>query len=200
VTGRVQAALELKAAGLKDTFLGALGPGGERHLWLIFSLFWYIIFCNLIELVPMIKAATGNPSNTIGLGLIVFFYVQAVGIKSKGLGNYLKHFAGPVWWLVPIFILIEPLSEMVKPVSLGMRLFGNIYAEDVMNDLAAHAGSAHFIPFQLLIYPLQVFTGVIQAFIFSLLSAAYIGLMSETHDDHGEHDSHPTVAVEAAQA
>ncbi len=66
-------------------FLGALGPGGERHLPLIFALFLYILFCNLLELIPFFRAATANPSTTIGLGIIVFFYTQYVGITSKGL-------------------------------------------------------------------------------------------------------------------
>ena len=185
--GRLQMSVEMLMESLRDTFMGALGPGGERHLPLVFTLFWYILFCNMLELIPGYGAATANPSNTIGLGIIVFFYTQYVGIKSKGLGNYLKHFMGPVWQLVILFLPIEIIGEFVKPFSLGMRLFGNIYAEDLINDLAAKAGAHYFIPFQLIVYFLQIFTGLIQAFIFALLSCAYIGLMAETHDDGHEH-------------
>lgn len=190
VPGRLQITIEMMMQYLRDTFMGALGHGGERHLPLIFGLFWYILFCDMLGLIPGFKAATANPSTTIGLGIIVFVYSQYVGIKSKGLGNYLKHFLGPLLVLAPLFFVIEILGEFVKPFSLGMRLFGNIYAEDIMNDLAAGAGQKYYIPFQIIVYFLQIFTGVIQAFIFSLLSCAYIGLMAEHHDDNGDSYEH----------
>ncbi len=188
VPGRLQSIVEMMMEYLRDAYLSALGPGGERHLMLIFALFWYILFCNLLELIPLFKAATANPSTTIGLGIIVFIYTQYVGITSKGIGPYLKHFLGPLLILAPLFFVIEILGEFVKPFSLGMRLFGNIYAEDIMNDLAAGAGQKYFIPFQFIVYFLQIFTGVIQAFIFSLLSSAYIGLMAETHHEEGDEE------------
>ncbi len=183
VPGRLQAGMELILTGLGDIFVGAMGPGGRRHLPLVFGLFFYILFCNMLELIPGFRAATANPSTTIGLGIIVFFYTQWVGITSKGLKEYLKHFVGPLLILAPLFIVIEILGEFIKPFSLGMRLFGNIYAEDVMNDLAAgaiHIGPLN-VPLQIIVYPLQIFTGVIQAFIFAMLTCAYIGIMSETH-------------------
>lgn len=192
VPGRFQVTVEWMMDYLRNTFLGALGPGGERHLPLIFGLFWYILFCNLLELIPLFKAATANPSTTIGLGIIVFFYTQYVGITSKGFWPYFKHFFGPLLILAPLFFVIEILGELIKPFSLGMRLFGNIYAEDIINDLAAGAGQKYFIPFQVVVYILQIFTGSIQAFIFALLSCAYIGLMSETHHEEGDDaDHHP---------
>lgn len=187
VPGRTQNAVEIISDFLRNTFLGALGPGGERHLWLVYGLFWYIIFCNLIELIPIFKAVTANPSNTIGLGIIVFVYSQYIGIKSKGLGNYLKHFLGPSLALAILLCPIEILGEFIKPFTLGMRLFGNIYAEDVMKDLAASADLHYFVPIlQIPVMGLQVFTGVIQAFIFALLTCAYIGLMAEHHEEHGD--------------
>lgn len=192
VPSRFQVSVEWLMEYLRGTFLGALGPGGERHLMLIFGLFWYILFCNLLELIPLFKAATANPSTTIGLGIIVFFYTQYVGITSKGFWPYLKHFFGPLLILAPLFFVIEILGELIKPFSLGMRLFGNIYAEDIINDLAAGAGQKYYIPFQVFVYILQIFTGTIQAFIFALLSCAYIGLMSETHHEDGDDaDHHP---------
>jgi F-type H+-transporting ATPase subunit a len=196
VPGRLQGFFEWSIEALRGTFMGALGPGGERHLPLIYTLFFYILFCNLIELVPGFRAATANPSNTIAMGVIVFFYTQYIGIKNKGFWNYLKHFFGPLLVLAPLFFVIEILGELVKPFSLGMRLFGNIYAEDVMNDLAAKAvylPALHcYLPLQIIVYPLQIFTGVIQAFIFALLTCAYIGIMSEHHDSNGDgHDPHP---------
>jgi F-type H+-transporting ATPase subunit a len=190
VPGRLQAAFELLYVSLKNIFMSALGHGGEKHLPLAFTLFFYILFCNLLELIPPIKAPTSNPSVTLAMGVIVFFYVQAVGIRARGVIGYLKHFLGPMLALAILIFPIEILGELIKPFSLGMRLFGNIYAEDIMNELAATA--LPFVPMQILVYFLQIFTGSIQAFIFSILTCAYIGLMSEHHDDHGdEHDHHP---------
>lgn len=204
VPGRFHVTVEWMMEYLRDTFLGALGPGGERHLPLIFGLFWYILFCNLLELIPLFKAATANPSTTIGLGIIVFFYTQYVGITSKGFWPYLKHFFGPLLILAPLFFVIEILGELIKPFSLGMRLFGNIYAEDIINDLAAGAGQKYYIPFQVVVYFLQIFTGTIQAFIFALLSCAYIGLMSDTHHDEGDdanhHPHHEGINEEVAES
>ena len=192
VPSRVQAAVEAMTEALQNSFMSALGPGGEKHLWLIFGLFWYILFCNLIELIPIFHAVTANPSNTIGLGLIVFFYSQAVGVKSKGLWGYLKHFIGPVLFLFWLLLPIEIISECIKPFTLGMRLFGNIYAEDVMHEMAA-AGGLVMILVQIVICALQVSTGVIQAYIFALLSCAYIGLMAEKHGHEG--DNHDPAAA-----
>lgn len=198
IPGRLQVAVEMMMNFLRETFMSAMGPGGERHLPLVFTLFWYILFCDLIELIPGFRAATANPSTTIGMGIIVFFYTQYVGIKSKGFKEYCKHFVGPLLVLAPLFIIIEILGEFIKPFSLGMRLFGNIYAEDVMNELAASAWQFHIggivigVPIQLIVYFLQIFTGVIQAFIFAMLTCAYIGIMSETHHEEGDGlDAHP---------
>jgi F-type H+-transporting ATPase subunit a len=193
IPGRLQNGVEMLMQGLRSTYLGTLGPGGERHLPLIFALFWYILFCNLLELIPFFKSPTANPSNTIGLGLIVFIYSQYVGISSKGPVAYLKHFMGPSIFLALLFIPIEIIGELVKPFSLGMRLFGNIWGEDKMNEMAAMAMGIgpkdhpfFYVPFQVIVYPLQIFTGAIQAYIFSLLACAYIGLMSEHHDGNGD--------------
>ena len=206
VPGRAQNLVELISEFLRNTFMSGLGPGGEKHLPLIYALFWYIIFCNLIELIPIFHAVTANTSNTIGLGLIVFVYSQYVGIKSKGLWSYLKHFAGPVLFLMPLLLPIEIIGEIIKPFTLGMRLFGNIYAEDVMHGLASptFTDMMHnpvlwlMVPVQVIVTGLQAFTGLIQAYIFSLLSCAYIGLMAEHHDEHEDHGHGDNHAVAVA--
>ncbi len=196
--GRLQGFFEWSISELSSLFRGALGPHGERHLPLVLTLFFYILFTNLTGLIPsilgykadgklaepIITSATAATSTTVALALIVFFYVQYVGIQSKGLLGYLKHFLGPVIFLFWLFLPIEIIGEFVKPFSLSMRLFGNIYGEDVINNLALSAGSHFFIPAQFLINILQLFTDVVQAFIFALLTCAYIAIMSDTHDEH----------------
>jgi F-type H+-transporting ATPase subunit a len=178
---RFQVAVELLLDWLRDNLSAALGEGGDAHLPLVISFFLYILVSDLMGQVPLFHSATAATSNTIALGLISFVYVQFVGIKSNGLLGYLKHFVGPVLWMAPLFILIEIIGELSKPFSLGMRLFGNIYGEDVINDLATKAGEHFFIPLQIIVYPLQLFTDLIQAVIFALLTSAYISIFVSSH-------------------
>lgn len=196
VPGRFQNFFELIFSGMKDLFLGALGDNGERHLPLVFTLFFYILIGNLIGFVPGLTSPTAATSTTMALGLAVFFYVQYWGIRTNGLLGYLKHFLGPVLFLAPLFIFIEIIGEIAKPISLGMRLFGNIFGEDQIVDVImkaeGHNVILHIIPLQIFINLLQVFTDLIQAFIFALLTCAYIAIMTTTHHDEGDqHDSHP---------
>lgn len=198
--GRIQGFFEWSLAGLSDLFKGALGPKAEQHLPLILALFFYVLFTNLAGLIPStlgykadgtlaepyIVSATAATSTTIALALIVFFYVQYIGIRERGFLGYLKHFVGPVPFLFFLFIPIEVIGEIVKPFSLSMRLFGNIYGEDVINSLALGAGAHFFLPVHVLINLLQTFTDIVQAFIFALLTCAYIAIMSEPHHDDGD--------------
>jgi len=178
---RFQIAVELLLDNVRDLLSASLGEGGASHLPLVMTFFLYILVGDIIGQIPAFKSPTAATSTTIGLGLISFFYVQYVGIKTNGLGGYLKHFAGPVLLLCWLFIPIEIVGELSKPFSLGMRLFGNIYGEDVINDLAVAAGGSFHIPVQLPVYFLQLFTDLIQAVIFSLLTAAYISIFVSSH-------------------
>lgn len=192
IPGRLQSGLELIVDGLRNLFLGALGEGGEQHLPLVMTLFFYILICNIMGQVPLLKSATASTSVTIALGLIVFFYVQYFGVKANGLMGYLKHFVGPVIWLFWLFIPIEVIGELAKPFSLAMRLFGNIFGEDVINELATKSLEHFYIPIQFPVLLLQLFTDTVQAFIFALLTCAYIGIMTSGHHDEGDtHDPHP---------
>jgi F-type H+-transporting ATPase subunit a len=182
--GKFQIAIELVLDGMRDILSSALGEGSEQHLPLVLTFFLYILVSNLLGEFPGFKSATAATSTTIGLGLISFFYVQYVGIKSNGLLGYMKHFAGPVIFLAWLFIPIEIISELAKPFSLGMRLFGNIFGEDVINDLTLHGGIL-MVPLQVLVRMLQLFTDLVQAFIFAILTSAYISIFSTHHADEG---------------
>ncbi|MDR3709774.1 MAG: F0F1 ATP synthase subunit A [Capsulimonadaceae bacterium] len=202
VPGRYQNFFEWSIEALRGLFMGALGPGGERHLPLVFTLFFYILIGNFLGLVPGFKSPSAHPSITIALGIIVFIYVQWIGITSNGIIGYLKHFMGPLLILAPLFILIEIIGELSKPFSLAMRLFGNIFGEDQLVDMVFKAqGNSvilHLIPFQFLFNLLQAFTNCIQAFIFALLTCSYIALMSAHHDD--DEDAHASAGSHGAPA
>ncbi len=186
--GRLQLAFEAAVEGLRTLYLSILGEGGEGHLTFVFALFFFILFCNLIGFIPLFHSPTANLSTTLALALLVFFYVQYTGIRSKGILGYLRHFLGPLLFLAPLFIIIEVVGELAKPVSLSFRLYGNIFGEDVINNLVTSSGAKLPvpIPFQFFVYLLQLFTDILQAFIFTLLTCAYISIMSASHHDDDE--------------
>ena len=182
----IQNFMEYVLDWLREQFSGALGEGGQQYLPLVMTLFLYIVVSNLLGLVPAFKSATAATSTTIALGLFVFVFVQYVGIKHNGVLNYLKHFCGPVLALAPLLIIIELVGEVAKPFSLGMRLFGNVYGEDIINDLLTKGGThLFFIPFQVPIYLLQIFTDLVQAYIFAILTCSYISIFTSSHHQDG---------------
>lgn len=193
IPGRLQNFVEIVLDGLRGLFKDALGPGGEGFIPLAITLFLFVLLSNIIGQLPSglgFKSPTANLSTTVGLGAMVILYVQYLGIKTNGFLGYLKHFAGPILFMAPIMFVIEVVSEIAKPFSLGFRLFGNIYAEDVMNDLAARGGAHYWVPAQFPVYLLQLFTDTVQAVIFALLTCAYISLMSQAHHDEGDETNH----------
>jgi F-type H+-transporting ATPase subunit a len=198
VPGKLQNFAEFLVEALQNFCRGIIGPGGEKHLPLVGTLFLFIFFSNLWGMVPGFHAPTANLSTTLALGLIVFVYVQYLGIKNNGLKNHLLHFAGPKLDPLPLRLAvaallfpIEVISELVKPFTLAMRLFGNIFGEDtviiVLATLACTMVSP-FIPLQFPIMVLGLLTSFVQAMVFSLLTCIYISLQS--HHDHDEHDEH----------
>ncbi|HEY3331641.1 MAG TPA: F0F1 ATP synthase subunit A [Capsulimonadaceae bacterium] len=196
VPGRFQNFFEFALDGLRNMFLGALGPGGEKHLPIVLTLFFYILIGNFLGMVPALRSPTAATSVTIALGIVTIVYVHISAIQAKGVGGYLKHFLGPVMALAPLFIFIEIVGEIAKPFSLAMRLFGNIFGEDQIVEQIYHAMGtsviAHLIPVQVVVNLLQAFTNLIQAFIFALLTCGYLVAMTDTsHDDEHGHDAPP---------
>ena len=187
VPGRLQNFVEFALDGLRNLYMGLLGPNGAPHVPVVVTLFLYIILCNLLSVTPM-RAPTANLSTNLGLACFVLFYVQYWAIKSKGIGGYLKHFLGPLWWLTPLFLLTETVGMFAQPFSLAMRLYGNIFGEDDMSYIAYNAANHTHIPAQVLVYFLMLFTGILQAFVFTLLTSAYIGMA--THTDHVDNHGH----------
>ena len=172
---------------------GIIGPGGEKYTPLVGTIFIYILFSNLWGLIPGFHSPTSNLSMTLALGMIVFFYVQYEGMRQNGVGGHLKHFAGPMLALSPLMFPIEVISEIVKPFTLAIRLFGNIFGEDViiivLTGLALQlTGSAFFglIPVQFPVLLLALLTAGVQALVFSMLTCIYISLVSH-HEHEGPH-------------
>ncbi len=172
---------------------GIIGPGGEKYTPLVGTIFLYILLSNLWGLLPGFHSPTANLSLTLALGVIVFVYVQYEGMRQNGVGGHLKHFAGPMPMLAPLMFPIELISELVKPFTLAIRLFGNIFGEDViiivLTGLALQlTGSTLFglFPVQFPVLLLSLLTAGVQALVFSMLTCIYISLVSH-HEHEGPH-------------
>ena len=144
---------------------------------LIGTLFVFIFTSNLIGLVPGFIPSTQNLNTTFALGVFVFVYYNYAGFKAHGV-SYLKHFMGPIWWLAPLLLVIELASHVFRPISLALRLRGNIMGDHVVLSIFSH-----LVPYLLpvVFYGLGVFVAFVQAFVFCLMTMVYISL-STAHD------------------
>jgi len=154
-----------------------IGPSAEKYLPLIGGLFIYILFCNLLGVIPGFLPPTSNIYTNASCAIIVFFYYNYQGFKEHGMG-YLKQFVGPLVWIAPLMIVVETLSHFFRPFSLSVRLFGNIFG-----DHTVLAIFSELVPLgvPVIFMGLALAVSLIQAFIFSALSAVYIGL-AVSHD------------------
>jgi F-type H+-transporting ATPase subunit a len=148
-----------------------IGHEGRKYLAVIGTIAFFIIFCNLLGLIPGLASPTSNINVPAGCAIVMFLFYNYQGIRKQGLVNYLKHFAGPVWWLAWLMVPIEIISHLARPFSLTVRLYANIFAEELL--IVVFFG---LIP---LLLPLPfmafaVFGGFLQAFIFITLSQVYI--------------------------
>ncbi|MBI2344185.1 MAG: F0F1 ATP synthase subunit A [Deltaproteobacteria bacterium] len=160
---------------------GIIGPHAGRHLPLLGTVFFYILCSNLIGLIPGMSPPTSNLHTNLVIAGTVFVYYNYMGIKAQGLGNYLRHLMGPVIWIAPLLFGIEVISHVVRPFSLSIRLLGNMTAD--------HAVLSVFTDLTKVIVPvvflgLGLFVCLVQAFVFTLLSAVYIGLAEAHGEEH----------------
>jgi F-type H+-transporting ATPase subunit a len=161
------------------------GSQGDRYLPYLGSLFLFIFTLNLLGAVPGFRAPTSTLSTTAAMGLTTIIVVQAYAIRDTGLFSYLKHFtAGTAFPLLLLMIPVEIIGELAKPMSLSLRLFGNIFGEDnVVEQLMSLGG---WIPVQVPMLLLGLFTSFLQAFIFTALSTIYIASKVVHDEGHGE--------------
>jgi F-type H+-transporting ATPase subunit a len=170
--GNLQQAFELFIEFLHDQLDSNVGHEGQKYLNIIGTFAIFIVFSNLLGLVPGLSSPTSNVNVPAGCAIIVFLYYQFQGIRKQGLVTYLKHFMGPVWWLAPLMVPIELISHFARPATLTIRLFANIMAEELVITI--------FFGLLPLIVPLPfmafaIFGGLLQAFIFCTLTMVYLG-------------------------
>ncbi len=189
VPDRRQTFVELVYSALDNFVHGLIGDHYKRYVPLVGTIFIYVLVMNLAGLIPGWASPTANINVPAGLAIVVIVYVQYEGIRANGLKGYLMHFVGDPWWLGPLNFPIHAIGEVARVLSLTIRLFGNIFGEDVVIViLIALAGmfTKGLLPFQFPMYFLAIFTSFVQAMVFSILTCVYIALMT-THEDHGEH-------------
>jgi F-type H+-transporting ATPase subunit a len=192
--GRLQNLAELIYEGFEGLVVGIVGEHGRKYVPLVGTLFLYILICNLFGLLPApFVAPTASLNTTVALALLVFLYVQFEGIRTNGIRGYLGHFAGagkvPLF-IAPLLFLVELIGELAKPFSLAVRLYANMFGKEqvVMALIVSLAFPAlkYYIPLpvQFPILILGVLVSVVQAFVFSLLTTIYLGLMTEHAQEH----------------
>lgn len=190
IPGKLQNFAELIVEGLYNFFHSMLGEHARKYTPFLGTLFVYILTMNWMGMIPFFKAASSSATITVSLAIIVFFYSQSVGLKHLGVGGWIFHLLGSPksiieWCLSPLFFAIHLIGEVAKPLSLSLRLFGNITGEDIL--IAAFTGigimalsfidSPVGLPFQFPFYFLGLLLSTIQALVFTSLSAIYIFLM-----------------------
>ena len=183
----ITGALEVIVDGLRSMVRMLIGERGDKFLPYLGSLFIFIFIMNLIGIIPLFRSPTMNLSITLGLGITTYFVVQFCGIKANGIGGYIKHLMGPVLALAPLMFVIEFFGELIKPFSLSVRLYGNIYGEDLVIENLIHMGG--WIPLQFPMLIFAIFTSFLQAFIFTALTSIYINNLS-SHDEEGHGEAH----------
>lgn len=160
-----------------------LGPKGRSYIAIYGSFFLFILVANLCGLIPGISPPTSTFTITFALGLTSFLAYNYYGFQQKGVG-YLKHFLGPIWWLAFLMLPLELVDNFVRPASLALRLFGNMYGDHLVLGI--------FTDLTKLVIPvvflgLGSFVSLIQAFVFTILGLVYLSLAIE---DHGHGDEH----------
>jgi F-type H+-transporting ATPase subunit a len=189
--GHGQQTLEVSVLAVRNMLADIIGPHGLQYFPVVMTFAVLILVCNLMGLFPLFMTPTAATSVTFALGISSFIYYNYIGIKENGILGHLGHMAGPIWWIAPLIFLIELISNFVRPFSLGIRLFGNMFADEKVFETVANLAPPYTylaFPVLLALMGLSVFVALIQTFVFILLSQLYISEVS--HPPHEEHEDH----------
>jgi len=162
---------------INNLFEQVMGSSSKKYLPLVGSLFIYILLSNLIGLIPGLIPPTSNISTNFAISIIVFLLYNVYGFKENG-SSYLRHFVGPVLALSWLIFPIEILSHLVRPVSLSVRLMGNMFGDHMVLSIFSNLMP---VGIPIIFLALGAFVSLIQALVFTLLSTIYIAL-STTHE------------------
>ena len=178
VPSGLQNLLEPVVAGIEGMIEETMGPKGKAYFPLIATIAFFILVSNLIALIPGFYPPTANLNTNAAMALTVFAMTHIIGIKEHGIG-YLKHFCGPVIWLAPLIFPIEIVGHLARPLSLTLRLFGNMYGHEIVL-MIFFALVPFMLPLPMML--MGVLVAFIQTFVFMLLAMIYIaGSLEEAH-------------------
>ena len=197
--GGGQQTLEAGVLAVRGMLEDIVGPHGLQYFPVVMTFAVLILVSNLMGFFPLFMTPTAATSVTFALGLSSFLYYQYIGIKENGIIKHLGHLAGPIWWIAPLIFFIESISNLIRPFTLGIRLFANMFADEKVLETIAHLvpGITYWIV-PVFLMPLSLFVCFIQTFVFVLLSQLYISEVS--HPPHEEDGHAETESVEHAAA
>jgi F-type H+-transporting ATPase subunit a len=171
--GAVQHVAEMIHEFIGDQAEQVIGHGYQRYQAYVTCIFLFVLINNLVGLIPGVTAPTTSIMVTLGLAFPTFLYYNYQGIREQGVIGYLKHFAGPIWWMAWLIFPIELVSHLARIMSLSVRLYANMFAGDMITLVAF---SAFPIGFPVATLVLHIFVSLIQAFVFMLLTMIYLSL------------------------
>ena len=199
-----QLTLEAAVIALKDLITGVVGEHGYRYFPVVATFAVLILVANLMGLFPLFMSPTAHVSVTFALGITSFIYYNYIGISENGLFNHLRHFAGPqlpifiAIFITPLIFVIEIVSNMIRPATLGVRLFANMFADEQVAEQISNLYPPYTqILLPVVLLPLAVFVALVQSFVFTLLSMIYLGEVSHAPHEHARGSEHSPETGEA---
>jgi F-type H+-transporting ATPase subunit a len=201
-----QLTLEAGYLALSDLATSVIGSHGYKYFPVVATFAVLVLISNLMGLFPLFMSPTASVNVTFALSVTSFIYYTFVGVKENGLGKYLLHFAGPklpifiAIIITPLIFSIELISNLIRPFTLGIRLFANMFADEQISSQVANLYAPYTqLLLPIVLMPLGVFVAFVQTLVFTLLSMIYIGEVS--HPPHDNHDYvHETHEPDAAVA
>jgi F-type H+-transporting ATPase subunit a len=170
---------EILIGGMEEFIVDITGEEGRRFFPVLATIFLYIFVCNMLGLFPGFYPPTASVNTTASCALVVVPMTHIIGVMYHG-PKYIKHFMGPIWWMVPIILPIEIIGHVARIMSLSIRLFGNMMGHELVLGILFLLAGAFFAP--LPIMALGIFVSLVQAFVFFLLSTMYFaGAMEHAH-------------------
>ncbi len=177
--GNLQHALELAIEFMREQAQEIAGHHGPHFVPMVLTLGMFILLSNLVGLIPTLGAPTAHIEVTLGCAMLAFAYYHFQGARHRGIGKYILHFGGPIWWLAPLMFPVEIVSHLGRPLSLSVRLFANIFAGHLITQIFFG-----LIPLAIpmVFLGLDTFVSFLQSYIFMLLTLVYLGgAVAEEH-------------------
>jgi F-type H+-transporting ATPase subunit a len=177
--GKLQHTFELVYQFLHGESEEQVGHNGPHYIAYFGTIFIFILFMNLIGVVPGFESPTMSPAVPLGCAAATFLYYNIMGFRANGVGKYLAHFAGPMPFLAPLMVPIELISHLARPLSLTIRLYANMYAGEQVTMVFL---SLTYFLVPAVFMGLHVFVSLLQAYIFMLLTMMYVaGAVAHEH-------------------